>query len=86
MQIDGDCLTLWNLMKYYRDHLVIATVPREALSMQEIAGGDNNRTPVIFEVPDSLNFVGGINGFRCYNFPMITMIYLRLMATHLPQS
>jgi hypothetical protein len=25
--------------------------------MQEIAGGDNNRTPVIFEVPDNLNFV-----------------------------
>jgi hypothetical protein len=26
--------------------------------MQEMAGGDNNRTPVIFQVSDNLVFVG----------------------------
>jgi hypothetical protein len=29
-----------------------------ALSMQEMAGGDNNRTPVIFQVPDIYRFIG----------------------------
>ena len=32
---------------------------REALSMQDMVGGDNNRTPVIFQVSDNLVFVGG---------------------------
>jgi len=28
--------------------------------MQDSVGGDNNRTPVIFQVLDNCNFVGGI--------------------------
>jgi hypothetical protein len=28
--------------------------------MQDMVGGDNNRTPVKFEIPDNCNIVGGI--------------------------
>ncbi|MFC1876606.1 hypothetical protein ACFL2E_04950 [Thermodesulfobacteriota bacterium] len=28
--------------------------------MQDMVGGDNNRTPVIFQVPDIYRFVGAI--------------------------
>ena len=31
--------------------------------MQDMVGGDNNRTPVVFQVPDIYNIVGGIVGF-----------------------
>jgi hypothetical protein len=30
--------------------------------MQDLVGGDNNRTPVIFEGPDNCTFVGGFTG------------------------
>ncbi len=40
-------------MEYCRYHLVIPTISRETLSMQEKAGSDNNRTPVVFRVPDN---------------------------------
>ena len=30
--------------------------------MQDMVGGDNNRTPVIFQVPDNLVFVGDTAG------------------------
>ncbi len=30
--------------------------------MQDMVGGDNNRTPVIFRDPDNCNMVGDING------------------------
>ena len=38
--------------------LDISTVPRKDLSWQGLVGGDNNRTPVIFQVSDNLVFVG----------------------------
>ena len=40
------------------------SVPREPLSMQDMADGDNNRTPVVFRVPDNLVFVGGIGNLE----------------------
>ena len=32
--------------------------------MQDMVGGDNNRTPVIFRDPDNCNFVGDIELFE----------------------
>ena len=40
--------------------------------MQDPVGGDYNRTPVIFQVPDNCNFVGETTIFRtakCLDFP-----------------
>ena len=31
--------------------------------MQDLVGGDNNRTPVVFQVPDIYRFVGVIGGY-----------------------
>ena len=31
--------------------------------MQEMVGGDYNRTPINFWVPDIYRFVGAVNGF-----------------------
>ena len=36
------------------------SVPRERLLIQDMVSGDNNRTPVIFWVPDNLVFVGAV--------------------------
>jgi len=36
--------------------------------MQDLVGGDNNRTPVIFQASDNLVFVGAINGFAKHLF------------------
>jgi len=36
------------------------SVPRESLSMQDSVGGDNNRTPVVFQEPDIYRFVGDV--------------------------
>jgi len=38
----------------------IPKVPREGLPMQDLAGCDNNRTPVKFQRYDNYNFVGDI--------------------------
>ena len=38
-------------------------VSRKGLPMQDSVGGDNNRTPVIFQVSDNLVFVGDTKGF-----------------------
>ena len=47
--------------------MVIATATREALSMQEMVGGDYFRTPVIFEVPDNCVFVENLrNLILCF--------------------
>ena len=48
LQINGEPLYNLEIWEYYRYHLAIPKLPREALSMQDLAGGDNNRTPVIF--------------------------------------
>jgi len=37
--------------------MVITMVPREFPSTQDMTGGDNNRTPVFFRVPDIYRFV-----------------------------
>ena len=41
----GKCFYSWNYSIYYRYRLDITTIPWEMLSMQDLAGGDNNRTP-----------------------------------------
>jgi hypothetical protein len=46
--------------------------------MQEMADGDNNRTPAIFWVPDNLVFVGEINGNLVEISPVISKSNLRL--------
>ena len=56
--IHGEHLIFWYLGKYCRYHLVMPKVSREGLPMQDSIGGDNNRTPVIFQVSYSLVFVG----------------------------
>ena len=38
--------------KFYRYHLVIPKIPWESPSMQDMVGGDNKRTPVIFKGVD----------------------------------
>ena len=63
LKIDGEYLTSWNLKKYYRYPLDIPTVPRKTLSMQDMVGGDNNRTPVIFQGLDNCRIVGEITLF-----------------------
>ena len=62
--IHGEHLTFWYLGKYCRYYLVIPNVPWETLSMQDSACCDNNRTSLVFKVPDNLIFVGGTTGFR----------------------
>jgi hypothetical protein len=42
----GEHLTFWYLGKYYRYHLDITKVSWKGLPMQDLAGCDNNRTPV----------------------------------------
>ena len=54
----GDDLNYPIIQGIIRYHLDIPTVPRETLSMQEMADGDNNRTPVVFRPPDNCNIVG----------------------------
>ena len=65
----GEHRVFWILRRYYRYHLVMPSVPRRSPSTQDMVGGDNNRTPVIFQAPDIYRFVGGIrkfeNAFRC---------------------
>ena len=61
--IDGGYLANWNLSKYYRYHLVMPSAPRRSPLTQDMVGGDNNRTPVIFQVPDIYRFVGVSTGF-----------------------
>ena len=39
--------------------------------MQDMVGGDNNRTPVKFQGYDNLVFVGGINGYQMLYSPVI---------------
>jgi hypothetical protein len=62
IQINGEHLTFWYLGKYYRYPLVMPKVSRKGLPMQDSVGGDNNRTPVKFQVPDVYRIVGAING------------------------
>ena len=42
------------ICKNVRYHLVMPNGARRGLSMQDMDGGDNNRTPVVFQVPESL--------------------------------
>ena len=42
--------------------------------MQDLVGGDYNRTPAIFQVPDNLVFVGVSTGFLS---PKIRVLYAR---------
>ena len=61
--IHGDKSSYQTRRNYYRYHLVMPSVPRETLSMQERVGGDNNRTPVKYQGPDIFVFIGSINGY-----------------------
>ena len=49
---------------YILNFIDILPLPREFLSMQEMVGGDNNRTPVKYQVSDILVFIGVIHGAR----------------------
>ena len=53
-EIYGERSSYQTQPNYYRYHLVMSSVPRETLSMQEMAGSDNNRTPVIFWVTSTV--------------------------------
>jgi hypothetical protein len=46
--INGDKSNYPIIIKIVRYHLVITKVPWKGLPMQDLAGGDNNRTPVIY--------------------------------------
>ena len=59
MVIDGDKCNYPIICKNVRYHLVMPSVPRRGLSMQDSVSGDNNRTPVIFQGLDIFVFVGG---------------------------
>ncbi len=52
LQIHGEKSSYQAQCKFYRYHMVIAKVPQELLSMQEMGGCDYFRTPVKFQVPD----------------------------------
>ena len=45
--------------------------------MQDLVGGGNNRTSVIFQAPDNLVFVGEVTDFGGRNFRAFT---LKIMA------
>jgi len=62
--IYGEMSSYQTQPNYYRYHPVMPSVPRESLSMQDLAGGDNNRTPVKFQGSDIYRFVGEIAGFE----------------------
>jgi hypothetical protein len=49
-------------LKLYRYHLVITNVSWKGLPMQDLAGCDNNRTPVKFQGYDNCNIVGDSAG------------------------
>ena len=50
--IYGETTSYQTQPSYCRYALDIPTVPWGTLSMQEMAGGDNNRTSAIFQAPD----------------------------------
>jgi hypothetical protein len=64
IQIDGEYLSNWNYRQYCRYHLVISTVSRETLPIQDMVCCDYFRTPVIFQVPDIFVFVGDSTGSK----------------------
>jgi len=54
--MNGDKLNYPKNPEIVRFHLIISTVSRETLLMQNLVGGDYFRTPVIIQVPDILVF------------------------------
>jgi len=44
--MDGETNSYQDQQQNYRYHLVIPKVSRKGLPMQDLVGGDNNRTPV----------------------------------------
>jgi len=56
--IHGEMSSYQTQPNYCRYHMVMPTVSRETLPMQDLASCDSFRTPVIFWVPDNLVFVG----------------------------
>ena len=79
--IDGDDLNYPKTYKIVRYHLVIPTVPRELLILQDLASCDYFRTPVIFQGPDIFVFVGHQ---RFHNPVLFFSIRPRTGATRLP--
>ena len=63
MVIDGEYLTPRHYMEYCRYHLVVPSVPRRSPSTQDMVGGENNHTPVVFGASDNCNIVGRIPGW-----------------------
>ncbi|NNK85133.1 MAG: hypothetical protein HKO91_06235 [Desulfobacterales bacterium] len=61
--IDGEKSSYQAQPKYYQYHLVIAKISQKGLSIQDLVGGDYNRTSVVFQVSDNLVFVGDIKLF-----------------------
>ena len=57
LQIDGDKSSYQTQPNYYRYHLVIPSVPLRGLLIQDMVGGDNNRTPVVIRAPDIYRIV-----------------------------
>lgn len=58
--MDRAFLNLWYYCQY---HLIMPTMSREPLFLQELNGGDNNRTSATFQAPDTYRFVGEITDF-----------------------
>jgi len=58
--IHGEMSSYQTQPNYYRYHLGMPTVPRRSLWIQDLVCCDYFRTPVIFQVPDNLVFVGEI--------------------------
>ena len=52
VQIYGEMSSYQTQRNYCRYYLIMSSVPRETLSMQDMVGGDNNRTPVKFQGVD----------------------------------
>jgi len=52
-----------------RYRLVMSKIPREPLSTQDLVGGDNNRTSVIYHVSDIYRFVGEYQSHLQYATP-----------------
>ena len=74
----GDKSSYQDQQQYCRQHLVIAKVSRETLSIQESVSCDYFRTPVIFWVPDIYRFVGGITGFIPGHVTAISCVVMKI--------
>ena len=78
LQMYGETTSYQANRKYFRYHLVMPSVPRRSPSTQDMVGGDNNRTPVIFQAPDIYRFVHQLS------VPKISSGRSKMMATDSP--